>query len=223
MVEAATSDDPADRRRALDEFARCYRMPCEEWLRRRGWTRDQAEEAVQSFLVEVVLQRGLLGTAQRGQGSLRRLIRRALRNHAIDLARRGTARDRHELLAAAELQDGAAEADPAFDTLWARAQLLEAVERVRTRSAGTKHARAWQAFERRILFPAVHGTRKPPYDEVARATGLVDADRATVLVREMRMKVLSALQQVVSETARSPEDVEAELAHVKACLRGRAR
>ena len=226
MVEAAASDDTAARQRALGEFARCYRMPCEEWLRRKGWQPEQAEETVQNFMVEVVLHRGLLTTARRGEGALRRLVLHALRNHATDLARRGAARDRHEAIAADALLVDAAgnattESDPAFDTPWARAQLQEAVERVRERSLGTRHERAWRAFELRILLPAVHGLREPSYADVARAAGLSDAARATVLVREMRMKILRALEEVVSETASHPADVEEELAHVRACLGGR--
>jgi RNA polymerase sigma-70 factor (ECF subfamily) len=226
LVEAACSDDADARRRALGEFARRYRMPCEEWLRRKGCRSEQAEEIVQNFIVEVVLHRGLLGTAERGQGALRRLVLHALRNHATDLARRGAARGRHEALAAegllsAAAGEGANDFDPAFDTPWARAQLQEAVERVRRRSMGGRHEPAWRAFEQRVLMPAVYGTREPTQEEVARSVGLVDAARASVLVREMRVRVLRALEEVVSETARNPADLEAELAHVRACLGGR--
>jgi hypothetical protein len=221
IVEAATSDDADARKFALGEFARCYRMPCEAWLRSKGCRLEQAEEIVQNFMVEVVLHRGLLGTAQRGQGALRRLVLHALRNHATDLARRGIVRDRHEALAAGESAAAAPDRDPAFDMPWARAQLQEAVERVRRRSMGTRHEPAWRAFEQRVLLPAVHGTREPGLEEVARRAGLADAARAAVVVREMRVKVLRALEEVVSETARNPADVEAELAHVRECLGGR--
>lgn len=221
IVEAATSDDDEARKFAQDEFARCYRPPCEAWLRSKGWRFNESEEIVQSFLVEVVLHRGLLGTAQRGQGALRRLVLHALRNHATDLARRGVTRSRHEAIAAEPSCTGTGDTDPAFDLPWARAQLQEAVERVRRRAMGTRHERAWRAFEIRVLLPAVHGTREPSHEDVARRAGLADAARAAVLVREMRMKVLRALEEVVSETARNPADVEAELAHVRACLEGR--
>jgi hypothetical protein len=228
MIEAAASDDPSNRQRALNEFAHCYRRPCEEWLRKNGWSFEHAEEAVQSFLVEVVLERGLLGAARPAQGSLRRLVQHALRNHAIDLHRRSAARDRHELRATAsnsgqDDEKSASEIDAAFDALWARAQLTAAIERVRNRLVGTPNERAWHAFELRILLPAVHATRVPSYEEVARTAGIAGAARATVLVREIRMKVLRALQEVVSETARNPEDVETELRHVNACLERRGR
>ena len=221
IVEAATSDDADARQVALNEFARCYQMPCEAWLRSRGLSFDRAEEVVQNFMVEVVLHRGLLNTAQRGQGALRRLVLHALRNHATDLARRGVARDRHEAVAAEGADAVASDSDPAFDMPWARAQLQEAVERVRRRSMGGRHEPAWRAFEQRVLMPAVYGTREPTQEEVARSVGLVDAARASVLVREMRVRVLRALEEVVTETARNPAEVEAELAHVRACLGGR--
>jgi len=221
MVEAATGDDPVERQRGLDEFTRLYRSPCEAWLRARGDGADRAEETVQDFLYRVIFERGLLATAERGR-SLRALVIRALQNHRTDLFRRETTQRRHEEAAAAgrdAIEESAAER--AFDLEWARTQLAEAVERTRRKSLGSKHDAAWRCFERRVLLPAIQGTRRPGYEAVAREFGIPGADRATVLVREMRMKVLAALQQVVSETARSPEDVEAELAHVKACLRER--
>lgn len=218
MVDAATGDDPAERKRALDEFMRLYRSPCEAWLRARGDGADRAEETVQDFLYRVVFERGLLATAERGR-SLRALVIRALQNHRTDLFRREKTRRRHEEAAAGgcdAVDDTTAER--AFDLEWARAQLAEAVDRTRRKSLGTRHEAAWRCFERRLLFPAIHGTQRPGYEAVAREFGIPGADRATVLVREMRLRVLRALEQVVTELARDPSEVEAELRYIRECL-----
>jgi hypothetical protein len=223
MVEAAASDDLDARRAALDAFTRQYTAPCVSWLRANGCGAEQAEETTQNFLVEVVINRQLLSNARRVSGPLRALVLRALRNHATDLARRRSARDRHEAAAAAQ-QAAESEAeqsyqpDLGFDADWARAQLEEAIARGCSRALALGKHSAWRAFELRVLHPAVHGRLEPEYDEVAREAGLIDAARARVLVREMRMLVLSALDEVVSETAREPAEVEAEIAYIRECL-----
>lgn len=218
MIDAVSGDDPAERKRALDEFMRLYRSPCEAWLRARGDGADRAEETVQDFLHRVVIERGLLATAERGR-SLRALVIRALRNHRTDLFRREKSRRRHEEVAAGgrDTVDDSTAAR-AFDLEWARTQLAEAVDRTRRKSLGSKHADAWRCFERRLLFPAIHGTNRPDYESVAREFGIPGADRARVLVRETRERVLRALEQVVTESARDPSEVEAELRHLRQCL-----
>jgi len=222
IVEAAASDDPGARDRALAEFSRCYRAPCEAWLRASGFGRDHAEEIVQSFFVEVVIGRALLASADRGQGSLRSLVLRALGNHRTDHLRRESTRHRHELQAGTgrTASQSDAEADHAFDLAWASAQLAEAIERVRRSSMGTQREAAWRAFERNILLPAIHGTARLPLADLAREAGIADAPRASVLLGEMRRRVLRTLEQVVTETAVRREDIEAELALVRRCLEG---
>lgn len=221
LVADAASPDPEARRAALGEFARLYQAPCEAWLRsRRGFGREQAEEIAQDFLVEVVLKRGLLSNADPASGPLRARVLRALRNHSTDILRRGAARERHESKSAERAADAGGDwgNDGAFDIEWAGAQLQEALSRVEARAAGSGRLRDWRAFERHVLFPAVYDTRRKELADLAREVGLADAARASVVIREMRMQVLRALDQVVTETARDPEDVRAELAHVREIL-----
>jgi hypothetical protein len=216
LVADAASLDPEARRAALGEFARLYAAPCESWLRARGVGRERAEEAVQSFLVHVVLERGLLANAEPGAGPLRARVLRALRNHATDLFRRGAARERHEARAAELAAESGGE--ESFDAEWAGAQLQEALTRVHARAAAAGRGRDWRAFELHVLFPAVYGTQRRQLADLAREVGIADAARASVVIREIRMLVLRALDEVVTETARDPADVQAELAYIREVL-----
>lgn len=230
LVADAAGRDPDARRAALGEFARLYRAPCEAWLRLRGVDRERAEETVQNFLVDVVLKRGLLAKVEPGAGPLRARVLHALRNHATDLFRRGAARGRHEVRAAESVHaaESAREArsamsgdgafDDSFDAAWASAQLQEALARGHARAMQAGRGRDWRAFERHVLLPAVHGTRKPLLADLAREVGIADAARVSVVIREIRMLVLRALDEVVTETARDPGDVQAERAHIRAIL-----
>lgn len=216
LVADAAGLDPEVRRAALGEFARLYRAPCEAWLRTRGIGRERSEEIVQSFLVEVVIERGLLANAEAGAGPLRARVLRALRNHATDNFRRGAARERHEARAAGLASES--DDDRSFDAEWAGAQLQEALIRVQARAMGAGRERDWRAFERHVLLPEVYGTRRTRLAVLAREVGIADAARASVVIREIRMLVLRALDEVVTETAREPADVQAELAHIREIL-----
>jgi hypothetical protein len=224
LVADAAGRDPDARRAALGEFARLYRAPCEAWLRLRGVDRERAEETVQNFLVDVVLERGLLAKVEPGAGPLRARVLHALRNHATDLFRRRAARGRHEVCAAEWVRDagtamsGGGASDDSFDAAWASAQLQEALARGHARAMQAGRGRDWRAFERHVLLPAVHGTRKPLLADLAREVGIADAARVSVVIREIRMLVLRALDEVVTETARDPGDVQAERAHIRAIL-----
>lgn len=224
LVAHAAGRDPDARRAALGEFARLYRAPCEAWLRLRGVDRERAEETVQNFLVDVVLERGLLAKVEPGAGPLRARVLHALRNHATDLFRRGATRGRHEVRAAESARDagtamsGGGASDDSFDAAWASAQLQEALARGHARAMQAGRGRDWRAFERHVLLPAVHGTRKPLLADLAREVGIADAARVSVVIREIRMLVLRAFDEVVTETARDPGDVQAERAHIRAIL-----
>ncbi len=232
LVEAATGSDPVASREALDKIVRLYQIPCEEWLRSKGFGAEQAEEICQSFMCDVVLQRELLSGAGQSGVPLRARVKRALGNHATDCARRSGARDRHETRAAQEAtqsgpatrngtatrSNGTVDAERSFDKGWARAQLAEAIARLRASSLESRHTVAWRAFELRVLIPAMHGRMAPAYEVIAREIGVVDAARAAVLVQEMRMRALRSLDQVISETASDPAEVKAELEWITECL-----
>lgn len=69
VVHAAAARDPG----ALDEFAREYRAPVLAFIRRRGFTADQAEDLCQDVFVRL-LAGGVLAKADRRRGTFRSLL-----------------------------------------------------------------------------------------------------------------------------------------------------
>ena len=80
-------------REDLEELLRRYWSPVYAFLRRRGWSRAEAEDLTQEFLADVVLQRDLIGRADRERGRFRTFLLAALRHFAIDARRRRAARE----------------------------------------------------------------------------------------------------------------------------------
>lgn len=212
------------RRDALNALARIYRPACMALLLDRGFRSERADEVTQGFFTDVVLARKLLEGAAPHKGRLRSLIRRALENYALDAIRRSTARAHHEEQAARAADDAAktggtvGDAGSRFDAEWARAQLSEALARTRSRSATEAQRQGWALFERLVLFPAVYGTERPEMRDAVRETGTPDAARGHVLLRETRMRVLQALEEVVSETIDHPGDFAGEIAYIRKLL-----
>jgi len=225
IIARAASADESTRREALDAFVRIYRPACVGFLRQRGFQAEFADEVTQGFFTDVVLARNLLHGAAPDKGRLRSLIRRALENYARDTLRRGMARGRHEAHAARDADDAAQGGmhgergiAPGFDGEWARAQLTEAIHRVRERCSTEAHRQGWTIFERAVLLPCVYGTARPEMRDVAAEAGVSDAARGHVLLRETRMRVLQSLEEVVAETIDQPGECEGEVAYIRELL-----
>lgn len=233
IIARASAGDDAVRRQALHAFTRMYRPACEAFV--GAWWKNAAsqhrisaelaDEITQGFFVDVVLGRELLATASPEKGRLRTLLCRALENYTRDQWRRHMAREKHESQAArtngaSDQANGRGTHDAIrnFDAAWARAQLTEALARTRERCLTESQRQGWALFERLVLLPAVYGTERPEMRDAVRETGTPDAARGHVLLRETRMRVLQALEEVVSETIDHPGDFAGEIAYIRKLL-----
>lgn len=200
------------KRRALAELIERYRPALMKFLVvSRGIRRDTAEDLVQGFLTDKILEKDLIARAEQSRGRLRSFLRQSLRNYAIDRLRRR----RGEALPVDEHLDAAAPGGPAdaFDRAWAREVMRETYRRMELRLQAGGRLHVWRVFEDRVIRPTEEASRPTPSRELARRLGLKSAkqvDNAFVTARRM-MKLL--LVEVVGEYA-PPEDVDAEIAEL---------
>lgn len=78
-----------DQQQALERLCSAYNPAILASLRAMGLSPHDASDLRQRFFTEVVLRRNLLGRALRNRGRLRDLIRRSLRNFALNELRTG--------------------------------------------------------------------------------------------------------------------------------------
>lgn len=98
---------------ALESFAQRYRAPVLEFIRRRGLSDAEAEDACQDAFLRV-LKGDVLSRADAGRGRFRALLLTVVRRTLLDRARRDARTPEQPL----EHDPASDERDPDFDRAW---------------------------------------------------------------------------------------------------------
>jgi RNA polymerase sigma-70 factor (ECF subfamily) len=232
IIDCARQEDLQGRRPALSELLARY-LPAlrAHLLIRRSIDPEQVDDALQSFISSKVLEADLIARADRARGKFRTLLLTALDRFVISrqrhdqAAKRGGGRTESlETLAEPEAaRDARApsrdEAD-AFDVAWARQILRIAVERMRAQCETDGRLDVWGVFESRVLRPALEGSEPADYERVVARFGVRSPTQLWNAVRTGKLLFARVLRGVVAEYAACDEEVEAELADLRAiCAR----
>lgn len=208
LIEAIVSADSTRRADALQTLAKVYWPAVYAFVRKKGKNADDAVELTQAFFSEVVLGRHLFEQADADRGLLRSLILAALKRFMIDQHRRSCAQPVTRYLPSIETlerelgpdENNAVDPEAIFDRRWALAVLEEGLRRCEQHFVSTGRGRQWQAFEMRVLAPAMTMRKPPHHAEIAKAVGLTTSEDSVAAVLAVRKRLLAFLHQVVAET-----------------------
>jgi RNA polymerase sigma factor (sigma-70 family) len=222
MVTAASAEGTTEARAALDGLYRVYCYPIYAFIRRRGYSRQDAQDLTQDFFV-YLLEKSALARADPQRGRFRSFLLGTLDHFLAHAAERASARKRGGGCQFVYLDDDSAEncyqlaarmtAEKIFEARWAAALIAAAVERLRgeLQAAGKGH-----------LFDAVKGilldSEAASYQQVADRLGLSLGTIKTVIHR-MRNRYRTLLREEVARTVATPAEVEEELRCLRAALR----
>src|SRR5215468_5797090 len=218
VLRARQTQSDASAQKALSDFCEAYWPPLYAFVRHRGTASPEAEDLVQGFFAHL-LERNMLGRADREKGKLRTFLLGSFQNYLFneyDRARtlkRGGGKqilsiDDHLPEAEASMMDTMHLSDSAaYDLVW----------------ASNVVKRAWQQLESafevegksewlEVLRPFVAGGgRTPPKQEEAAAKlGVPIATLRTWLSR-LRQRYREALRTEVASTVSDPAEVDQEL------------
>jgi RNA polymerase sigma-70 factor (ECF subfamily) len=203
--------------RALEELCRTYWFPLYAYVRRRGHTKEDAEDLTQAFFARFLGKNYLAGlSAERGR--FRAFLLASLKHFLInewDKSRRQkrgggetplsldwqTADTQFQVAATAEPSP-----DKAFDREWALALLARVIERLSAECAAD--GRAKQFAELKIFLTAGKGERA--YADAARALGL-DEVAVRVAVHRLRKHYRQLLRDEIAQTLSDPAMVDEEM------------
>jgi RNA polymerase sigma-70 factor (ECF subfamily) len=159
----------AGQRLALDALLRRYWPALVAHLvYKKKMPRDRAEDMVQSFVQEKVLQRNLVQLADPGKGRFRTFLLTALDRFAIDCWRReSAARPDAEL----PPESGEERGPDVDDVAWAMTVLAASVGRMRAECEAKRRPDLWGVFLDRALAP-LRGAEPVPYRALADRLGL---------------------------------------------------
>jgi len=226
MVLRARADEPEVARAALDELVRDYWFPLYGYLRSGGRGDEDAREATQAFIADLLERGGGLGGADPDRGRFRAYLIGALRNHmrnAVRAERRGGGAvralgDVDPEGAAATRYDLSARGDDAGPAAWfERAWALEVLGRATERLEAE-----WRARGRGEAFDALRDTLDggdggASHAERAARLGCTEG-AVRVAAHRLRARLGELLREEVARTVEGADDVEAELRDLAAAL-----
>ena len=223
LVGRAAASDLAASRGALATLLNRYLLPMKVYLvRKRRLSGEEADDLLQSFVGEKVLDGEFVAAADQKRGRFRSFLLTSLDHFLIDQVRR---RKGHVWAGDEEALDPAAPqgSDP-FDVEWARQVINEALRRMEDECRAAGRADVWAMFERRVVGPTLLDRPAPPYEQLVAEIGFASPTQASNCLVTAKRMFARTLRDVVTEYAGEDANVEAELRDLMSILSGgRAR
>jgi len=226
VVLGAGTDSSPEARRALEELCRCYWYPLYAYARRRGQGPEDAEDLVQGFFARLIEQHLLKGLQREGGRFRSFLLTCFIRfmNDARDHARRIKRGGGQEVFSLdAQLAEGRYQLEPAdvldpekiFERRWALTVLETVLARLRAELESEGKGPLFQHLQALVVGETGAARQK----EVAARLGLSEGTLA-VTVHRLRQRYRGLLREEIAQTVSRPEEVEDEMRHLQALLRG---
>lgn len=223
LVDRAGGADMIAQPLAIAEIARMYAPALRaHLLQSLRYDEHHADDLLQGFLADKVLEQRLVGHADPRRGRFRTFLLAALDRYVIDQHRHNTARKRAPRSGGhADIDDHRDTLDSGrpidspthdFDLAWAREVLGEVLAVMRQQCEQTGRADLWTVFESRYLKPAVEGVEPESHESLAQRLKLDSAHQAANLLITAKRMYTRLFIAVVSRYAASEDEVRSEVA-----------
>lgn len=225
IVLTAGKSDTTRAHDALEKLCRIYWRPLYAYVRRRGYTPQDAEDLTQEFFARL-LRREDVATVKPDRGKFRSYLLGAMNHFLADEWDRARAQKRGGGkvvpldLSAAESHYPGQEADvltpeKLFDQRWAVTVLEEVHQRLRGEYGHQGKADIFEA----LRFSLMGERSAVPYVDLAGKLGMSEG-AVKVAVHRLRRRYRTLLRELIAETVATPEEVEEELRHLLQALAG---
>ena len=222
LVVAAGDPHRKEARSALVYLCENYWYPLYAYLRRRGYSADEAQDLTQDFFVRV-LEGRYLDRADPEKGRFRSFILTSLKFFVADEEDRQRARKRGGgTVVPLEFSSGEEryQREPAhdetperiFERRWALTVLDRVVEKLRNEFVHHGHL---EHFERLKVF--LLGQSDAPYAALARQMDTSEG-AIKVAIHRLRKRYRELVRQEIADTVADPAEVESELRYLAAVL-----
>ncbi len=212
-------------REALEKLCRIYWPPIYSFVRRQGYSVEDAQDLTQGFFARF-LERGDFDAARREKGRLRSYLLASLKHFLANERGRATAIKRgegraliplHELVARAHDDSALAEtltADRIYERRWALTVLAQIISRLKDEYRRTGKAALFERFEG-MLADEPEGIS---HAKIASEVGMTE-NAVKQAYHRFRQRYRELLREEVAHTVAVPGDIENELKHLVAVLR----
>ena len=225
LVVAAGDPHRKEARSALVSLCESYWYPLYAYLRRRGYSSDQAQDLTQEFFVRMIEGR-YLDRAEPEKGRFRAFLLTSLKFFVADEDDRRRARKRGGgMVVPLEFSSGEEryQREPAHDEtperIYERRWALSVLDRVveKLRNEFVQHGRP-DHFERLKVF--LLGQSDAPYGALAQELNTSEG-ALKVAIHRLRKRYRELFRQEIADTVADPAAVESELRHLAAALTGK--
>lgn len=210
---ARAGQEGEDQRKALAELLARYTPAMMAHLKAvRGVPIDVADDLLQGFIADKILEKELIARADRGRGKFRWFLLTSLNRYVFNTLRDANAKKRapDNLGPLDEEKMGAHSSDP-FDEAWAKGVLAEALQRMRAECEAAERMDIWGVFQCRIVRPILEGAKPLAYEHVVARFGFqspIQASNALITAKRMYARMLrSAVGEYVDDEAEIEEEI----------------
>jgi len=219
QVARAGGESGTAQRRALGELLSRYLPALKAYLvRHMKIPSDRAEDLLQGFVSDKILEKRLVGRADEERGKFRTFLLTALRNYVLNVLEREGRKKRSPArlvsLDPGDRADQVALPDPpsdVFDVAWAKEVVAETVRGMEEHCRRSRREDVWRVFESRLLAPSLEGVEPMPYEDLVAALRLRSPSEAANLLVTGKRMFQRLLRRVVGEYVRDKADIEAEI------------
>ena len=227
LVGAAQSDEATRSRagRALEELCRAYWYPLYAFVRNRGYSSFDAQDLTQSFLAEFI-ETGGFASADRERGRFRTYLLGAMKHflanewHRGQTQKRGGGRqflewdalDPEARYALEPMQSG--DPDLVYDKEWALELVARAKKKLRVESEANGKGELFEALKQSLA------GNEPPRNETAARLSLSEG-ALKAAVHRLRQRFRELLRAEIAETVHTRTEIDDEMRHLVAVLRGK--
>jgi RNA polymerase sigma factor (sigma-70 family) len=219
VVLAAGEQNTPESAEALERLCATYWYPLYAYVRRRGYSPEDAQDLTQEFFLRL-LRRHYLGQIDPGKGKFRSFLLAAINHFLADEWDRASAVKRGGRVRFLALDPDSAEQQLAgalnrhspeqlFERCWALALLQEVLSRLREEAGQAGHA---GHFEELKIFLA---GEKPPVSYTELAAKLGSSETALRKeVQRLRHRYGELLREEIARTVADPREFQEELRHL---------
>jgi len=224
VVLAAGQPDSTEARTALDKLCQTYWYPVYAFVRRRGFDRDRAKDLTQELFSQLIEKRSL-EVADRERGRFRSFLLGCLQHLLSHEYKKEQALKRGGGYSFVPLDDVVGEQrygteptdemspEKLFERRWALTLLQGAMDALKREYTDSGRAEQFEA-----LHWFISGSDDATsYAQAAARLGL-NENAARQAAFRMRNRYRDVLRELVAQTVAGPEELDAELAHLRCAL-----
>lgn len=184
-----------------------------------------ADDYVQGFIEERVLEKNLVGVASHDRGRFRNLLITSLNNYvATQMQKAGAKKRSADRALAVDPTDqkgwvsDLAQPDEAFELQWARQLISDTSDKMKLECAESKREDLWVLFEGRVLAPCLSGAEPLSYEDIIERFGFKSPTQASNALVTAKRMFARLLRCEIREYAMDETDLELELRDLEQIL-----